>query len=620
LSGNASLADYQTALRSVTFFTSDSSVSPASRTVSFTVTDSVGATSTTAAQRTINVAEANQPPVAVDHSYTAVGNTPLGVGTTPSGPAATVSGSLLDGASDPDSGGAISLTGNTTPGHGTVTVNPDGTFTYLPNAGFSGTDSFTYTITDSDDSLNPKSATATVTLTVGPVVWYVDNSKTTAGTGQAGSPFNTLAAANSAAGANSIIFLYQGNATYTGGVSMQSGEDLFGQPHGLTVDGFSLVAAGGSTPTITNSGGDGIDLGEGSDVEAVNVSSPSGNGVAASGVNAATVGGSNAVAISAAGGDGIHISGGNGNLTFTNTSVTGSTGHSLSIASYTGGTSGFGGNISDTGTGITLSGNSGATINLAGTLTISTGTHAGFSATGGGTITATGTGNTITTTTGTALNVANTTIGSGGLTFQSVSSNGATNGIVLNSTGAGSFTVTGDGASDPTNTTRGRTTAKLGGGTLTLGSGGTIQNAAHSGVVLSSATNVTLRNMVIQNNGGSGVKTGFDGITATNGSGLTLDTTVVSGQSGNNGLHATGLSGLTFEHCEIHDNATNSGVAGRTEAWNVRLDEVTGTVVVDNSKLSNSYARVMGTQSVVRGAAREAEREGCGVKRLDTES
>jgi uncharacterized repeat protein (TIGR01451 family) len=199
---------------------------------------------------------------------------------------------------------------------------------------------------------------------------------------------------------------------------------------------------------------------------------------------------------------------------------------------------------------------------------------------------------TVSNTAGTAVNLSN---GALDVIFRSVSANGGAHGIALTST-TGSFDVEGDGQSDPTNTTRGRTTAKNGGGTLTLGSGGTIQSATGAGVVLSSATNVTLRNTVIQNNG-SGVKTGFDGITATNGSALTLDNTVISGQSGNNGLHATGLSGLTFEHCEVHDNATNSGVAGGTEAWNVRLDEVTGTVAVANSKLSNSYARVMGTQN-----------------------
>ena len=57
--------------------------------------------------------------------------------------------------------------------------------------------------------------------------------------------------------------------------------------------------------------------------------------------------------------------------------------------------------------------------------------------------------NTITTTTGTALNVANTTIGASGLTFRSISANGAANGIILNNTGAlAGLTVTGTGAAN----------------------------------------------------------------------------------------------------------------------------------------------------------------------------
>jgi hypothetical protein len=54
LSGSASLATYQAALRSVEFSTNDPAGSPAARTVSFTVTDTLGATSNTAA-RTIDV-------------------------------------------------------------------------------------------------------------------------------------------------------------------------------------------------------------------------------------------------------------------------------------------------------------------------------------------------------------------------------------------------------------------------------------------------------------------------------------------------------------------------------------------------------------------------------------
>jgi hypothetical protein len=285
LTGTASVADYQAALRSVEFSTTDASASPAARTVSFTVTDTNSETSA-AASRTIDVSAAVvvTPPAAVNQSYTAVGNTPLAVGTTPSGPAASVSGSLLNG----DSGtGTLSVTANTAPAHGTVTVNPDGTFTYLPAAGFTGTDSFQYTITGSGDP--GATSSATVTITVGTTVWYVNDAAASGGNGEAGTPFNSLTSASAALGPNSILFLYQGNATYSGGLTLKSGDSLFGQPHGLTVSGYTLVAAGGSNPTITNSGGDGIDLASTADVENVTISGPSANGISASGVTGGTI-------------------------------------------------------------------------------------------------------------------------------------------------------------------------------------------------------------------------------------------------------------------------------------------------------------------------------------------
>ena len=49
--------------------------------------------------------------------------------------------------------------------HGTVTVNSDGTFTYVPNTDFGGTDSFTYMVTDDAGA----TALATVSVTVTPV-------------------------------------------------------------------------------------------------------------------------------------------------------------------------------------------------------------------------------------------------------------------------------------------------------------------------------------------------------------------------------------------------------------------------------------------------------------------
>jgi Esterase-like activity of phytase/Bacterial Ig domain len=55
----------------------------------------------------------------------------------------TVTGNVLR-----NDNGATAVARSTSPSHGTVTVNTDGTFTYQPNAGFTGTDTFTYTATD----------------------------------------------------------------------------------------------------------------------------------------------------------------------------------------------------------------------------------------------------------------------------------------------------------------------------------------------------------------------------------------------------------------------------------------------------------------------------------------
>jgi hypothetical protein len=45
-----------------------------------------------------------------------------------------------------DAGGPLQLVSNTDPTHGSLTLNPDGSFNYVPQAGFTGTDSFTYTV------------------------------------------------------------------------------------------------------------------------------------------------------------------------------------------------------------------------------------------------------------------------------------------------------------------------------------------------------------------------------------------------------------------------------------------------------------------------------------------
>src|SRR4029077_16730114 len=118
-------------------------------------------------------------------------------------------------------------------------------------------------------------------------------------------------------------------------------------------------------------------------------------------------------------------------------------------------------------------------IRFDGGMNLSTGATTAFNATGntGMTLVVTDPGagsNILTTTTGTALNVANTTIGAEGLTFQSISANGASSGIVLNTTGSsGGLTVPGDA------------------GSANNGSGGTIQNTTGAGILLNNTRDVS---------------------------------------------------------------------------------------------------------------------------------
>lgn len=95
-----------------------------------------------------------QTPTAVNDSYTVPGGTTLSVTTRQEG--------VLGNDIDPGNDNTIQalLVQNVT--NGTLTLNPDGTFTYTPNPGFVGVDTFTYQATDGGMPSN----TATVTITV----------------------------------------------------------------------------------------------------------------------------------------------------------------------------------------------------------------------------------------------------------------------------------------------------------------------------------------------------------------------------------------------------------------------------------------------------------------------
>jgi VCBS repeat-containing protein len=75
----------------------------------------------------------------------------------------TLNGSLTGSDSDLDS--LTFHAGSVSPAHGTLTVNSDGTFNYVPAANFHGTDSFSFKVNDGTSD----SAEATVTVTVNSV-------------------------------------------------------------------------------------------------------------------------------------------------------------------------------------------------------------------------------------------------------------------------------------------------------------------------------------------------------------------------------------------------------------------------------------------------------------------
>lgn len=133
--------------------------------------------------------------------------------------------------------------------------------------------------------------------------------------------------------------------------------------------------------------------------------------------------------------------------------------------------------------GLNIVGNSG-TFNFTGGFDYTGTTATALNAGVGGILTVGGTGNVIQTTTGTGVYIAGTTIGAAGITLESVSTNGAVNGIVLNTTGGvGGLTITGDGSTPV--------------GRGSNNSGGQILNSTGSGILLMDTRNVSLAHMNI---------------------------------------------------------------------------------------------------------------------------
>jgi CshA-type fibril repeat protein len=119
----------------------------------YQATDSHGAASNTATV-TVTISKVNSAPTATDDTASTNADTPVVI-------------SVLNNDSDPDDNNSLTIDSiPTQPSSGTATINKNnGTITYTPNSGFTGTDTFEYSITDD----NGGSDTAKVTVTVNAV-------------------------------------------------------------------------------------------------------------------------------------------------------------------------------------------------------------------------------------------------------------------------------------------------------------------------------------------------------------------------------------------------------------------------------------------------------------------
>ena len=118
-----------------------------SDTITYTVDDGNGGSATSTVSVTVN--PVNDAPVAEDDAISTPFNTPVTI-------------AVLDNDSDAD-GDPLAVSGTPTSADGTVVVNPNGTITFTPTAGFTGTAVIDYTITDPDGLTD----TAQVLVSVG---------------------------------------------------------------------------------------------------------------------------------------------------------------------------------------------------------------------------------------------------------------------------------------------------------------------------------------------------------------------------------------------------------------------------------------------------------------------
>jgi len=235
----------------------------------FTYTITGGDTATVA----VTVTCVNDPPMVTNAviNYATAGNTQLHVA------GASIAGvvSIADAVGALTKAGPINdvdgpsapsfVVQNTNTGNGDLILAADGTFTYVPNPGFTGVDMIAAQVTD-----GAANVPVTIQVTVSERVWYVHNvvdannpDPAGADAGRSNDAFQNLAEAQAASGAGDTIFVFEGSTTsgtpITDGIALQANQRLHCHRIGLTVTGFGqIVAPSLLHPRIHSASGDAV--------------------------------------------------------------------------------------------------------------------------------------------------------------------------------------------------------------------------------------------------------------------------------------------------------------------------------------------------------------------------
>ncbi|PWJ58072.1 putative secreted protein (Por secretion system target) [Dyadobacter jejuensis] len=462
-------------------------------------------------------------PIAQNDTYTTIGNVGLDV---------SAGSGLLANDISPDAA-TLSISGAgaiATSQGGVINLNyTTGAFSYVPPAGFTGNDTFTYTLQNGSGF----TSIATATITSAGAIWFVNSGASSSGeNGTLAKPFTSIASLQAINDGGALhpktghtIFIYQGN--YSGPLTLLDQQKLVGQGAAaslLSISGYGvpngnsiLPTTGGTRPTLTSSGAFNV-------INTAATNTIRGLNIGASG--GAKLAGSTA-----------------GTVTISEVGLSGS-GRALNMSNVT-----FAAEFSEVSS--TVASGSVSPINISnsgGSLRINSGS-----------ISSTGV---------TAIQIAGSSLALN-VTLVSVSCNSAAKGISVSGT-TGTFRITGVGT--------------------TQGSGGTIQNITGRGIDFSTAAGVTLSNINLTNaNTQDAASCGTTDNAACNAAvyanvvdGFKLEKVIISGTVVQHGINLKSVNNLVISNSSVA-NAGDEVNEGALFAINT-----TGTSSITNSTFANT--------------------------------